>query len=63
MKKALYGMMMSSLLFYRHFHKDIESNGFKVNPYDVCIAIRMIKGHQQTVTWHVDDIKVLSYQP
>ena len=58
MKQALYGMMMSSLLFYRHFCKNLESIGFKVNPYDMCIANRVIKGHQQTVTWHVDDIKV-----
>ena len=29
MRKALYGMMMSSLLFYRNFRKDLESIGLK----------------------------------
>ena len=27
MSKALYGMMLSSLLFYKHFRKDLESIG------------------------------------
>ena len=36
-RKAQYRMMMSSLLFRRHFRKDLESIGFVVNPYDVCI--------------------------
>ena len=33
---ALYGMMMSSLLFYKHFRKDIALIGFKVNQYIMC---------------------------
>jgi hypothetical protein len=28
-----------------------------VNPYDICIANQTVKGEQQTVTWHVDDVK------
>ena len=63
MRKALYGMMMSSLLFYRHFRKDLESIGFKINPYDICVANRNVDGHQQTVTWHVDDVKVSHISP
>ena len=58
MLKALYGMMMSSLLFYRYFRKDLESIGFVVNPYNICVANRNIEGTQQTITWHVDDMKV-----
>ena len=63
MERALYSMMMSSLLFYRHFRKDLESIGFRVNPYDMCIANRKIEGHQQTVTWHVNNIKVSHINP
>ena len=33
--KALCGMMVSSLLFYRKLRKDLEELGFKVNPYDI----------------------------
>ena len=63
MKKAVYGMMVSSLLFYKHFYKDLESIGFEVNPYDICVAHRTIKGRQQTVTWHMDDVKVSHISP
>jgi hypothetical protein len=38
MKKALYGMLQSALLFFKEFRVDIESIGFKVNPYDPCVA-------------------------
>ena len=58
MLKALYGMMVSSLLYYKKLRKDIESIGFEVNPYDMCVANRIIKGKQHTITWHVDDVSL-----
>jgi hypothetical protein len=32
--------------------------GFKLNPYDPCVANSQIKGKQCTVAWHVDDNKI-----
>ena len=58
MKKALYGMMLLSLLFYKHLRKDLESIGFVFNPYDICIANRDMDVDQQTVIWHLDGINV-----
>jgi Reverse transcriptase (RNA-dependent DNA polymerase) len=55
--KALYGMLQASLLFYKKLRKDLEEVGFKVNPYDPCVANRIVKGKRQTITWHVDDLK------
>ena len=55
--KALYGMLQSSLLYYKKFVKDIEEIGFKLNPYDPCVANKMVLGKQLTLTWHVDDVK------
>ena len=55
--KALYGMLQSSLLYYKKFVKDIEEIGFKLNPYDPCVANKMVHGKQLTLTWHVDDVK------
>jgi hypothetical protein len=57
MLKALYRMLISSILYYKKFRKEIESIGFEVNPYDICVANRKVNGKQQTVTWHVDDLK------
>lgn len=55
--KAIYGMLVSALLFYKKLMKDLEEIGFEKNPYDPCVANRMINGEQHTVTWHVDDLK------
>ena len=57
MLKALYGMMMSSLLYYLKFRGDLEAIGFQVNPYDPCVANRIVENRQHTVIWHVDDLK------
>ena len=32
--------------------------GFKINPYDPCVLNKMANGHQMTIWWHVDDLKV-----
>ena len=38
--------------------KDLIEFGFEVNPYDVCVANKMINGKQMTTLFHVDDMKV-----
>ena len=35
-QKELYGMLKSSLLFYKKLRKDLEDYGFTINPYDPC---------------------------
>jgi hypothetical protein len=56
LKKALYGMMKSTLLFYRKLVADLTSIGFAINPYDPCVANKTIDGHQMTICWHVNDL-------
>ena len=63
LNKALYGMLTSALLFHKKLRKDLESIGFIMNPYDPCVANRKIKGSQQTLVWHVDDIKSSHMDP
>ena len=57
MHKALYGMLRSALLFYRKLVADLEEDGFEIDPYDLCFANRIGEGTQQTVCWHIDDLK------
>ena len=57
MLKALYGMLIASLLYYKKFLNDIKKIGFETNPYDPCVANRIVNGKQHALTWHVDDIK------
>jgi hypothetical protein len=56
--KALYGMIHTALLFYRKLAETLVSWGFAINPYDPCVANKMIDGKQCTVMWHVDDLKI-----
>ena len=37
MQKAMYGLLRSALLFYRKLVAELESAGFKLNPYDPCV--------------------------
>jgi hypothetical protein len=53
--RALYGMLSAALRWYEKFRKDLEGIGFKFNPYDPCVANRIVKGKQHTVRYHVDD--------
>ena len=55
---VLYGIMKVALLYYEHFVCDIMAIGFKLNPYDPCVANKIVHGKQLTITWHVDDLKV-----
>ena len=59
MKKALYGTLRAAYLFWEDLTKELQKIGFKVNPYDPCVANMMIDGFQCTVLWHVNDLKIL----
>jgi hypothetical protein len=55
---ALYGTMIASLLNYRKFIKSLTDIDFVINPYDPCMANKMIEGEQMTICFHVDDCKL-----
>ena len=50
--------MKAALLYYQRFVTDLKSIGFEINPYDPCIANKIVEGKELTVVWHVDDLKV-----
>jgi len=56
--KALYGCVQSALLWYELFTGTLVNMGFKLNPYDPCVANSQVKGKQCTVAWYVDDNKI-----
>ena len=63
MLKALYGMMITSILYYNRFIKYIKSIEFELNPYDTCVANRIVDGKQHTVAQLVDDVKSSHSEP
>jgi hypothetical protein len=50
-------MLKAALLWYKTFRKDLEDIGFIFNPYDPCVANKKVQGSQQTILFHVDDLK------
>ena len=59
--RALYGCIQSALLWYNLFASTLKGMGFKVNPYDQCVANKDINGHQCTIVWYVDN-NVISHK-
>ena len=62
-QNAIYGTMTASLLYYRKFCKSLTDIGFEFNPYDPCVANKMISGKQMTICFHVDDCKLSHKDP
>ena len=43
---------------------ELAKKGFVVNPYDdPCVVNKSINGHQYTILWHVDDLKISHVDP
>jgi hypothetical protein len=57
-QNALYGTMAASLIYYRKFVKSLTNIDFVINPYDLCVANKMIEGEQMTIWFHVDNCKL-----
>jgi hypothetical protein len=63
LKKALYGTLQAALLFWQNLSIQLQEWGFKINPYNFCVANKTIDGKQCTVVWHVDDFKISHVDP
>jgi len=50
-------MIIAPILYYKKFTKDIESIGYEVNPYDICVDNRTVNAKQHTITCHVDNVR------
>ena len=46
------------MIFYKLLRSYLENRGFVVNTYDHCVVNKMVDGAQNTVFWHVDDLKI-----
>jgi hypothetical protein len=54
---AIYGTMIAGLLYYNKLGGTLGRLGFEPNPYEPCVHNRIVNGKQQTVCFHVDDLK------
>jgi len=58
LKKALYGTLQAALLFWELLSSTLTGWGFTINPYDHCVANRIINGKQCTIISSMDDLKI-----
>ena len=63
LQKALYGNLQAALLFWQNLSGTLQDWGFEINPYDSCVANKIINGKQCTIVWHVDDLKISHVDP
>ena len=61
--KAIYGCVVSGVLWYELFSQTLEKQGFIINPYDFCVAKATFDGSQCTIGWFVDDTKISHKNP
>ena len=58
LKKALYGTLQATLLFWRLLSSTLKEWVFKLIEYDKCIANKTINIKRCTIIWHVDNLKI-----
>ena len=58
LQKSLYSCLKIGPLFYENLVGDMEACGFRINPYDPCVANKMVGRKQLTVWWNVDYLKI-----
>ena len=63
LKKAFYGTLKASLLFWKHLTGKLKEWVFVLNPYDTCTANKTTDGKQCTVLLHVDDLNISHVEP
>ena len=62
--KALYRCVKSAFLRYDLFTAGtLEEIGLELNPYDTCVANKVVDGEQCTIAWYFDDNKISHVDP
>ena len=58
LKKYLYRTLWAALIFYQKLLKDLEAQGFYLNPYDPFVVNKMVNVKQMMILWHMDILKI-----
>ena len=61
--RAIYGCIESALLWYSLYKVTLESEGYELNPYYLCIANKVINRKKSTVARYIDDNKASHVDP
>ena len=55
LKKAMYRTLLAALIFWKNLSAQLLKWGYELNPYDPCVANKIVNGKQSIILWHVDD--------
>ena len=61
--KDLYRCLWAAIQFWKILTHQLVQWGFVINPYDQCVANKIVNGSQFTITWHADDLKLSHVDP
>jgi len=53
---AFNGMLKAVFHWYKKLRPDLENEGFELDPFDSCVANKMVNNSQHTIRFHVDDV-------
>ena len=56
--RALHGCLESAFLWYQLYSETLKGLGFEINPYNRCVANKIIDGKQCTIVFYMDDNKI-----
>ena len=56
--RVLYCCIEYALLWYNIFSTTLEVLSFEINPFDRCVANKVIEGTQCTIAWYMDENKL-----
>ncbi len=55
---AVHGTMVEALLYYKKFVKSLIKQGYKIDPYDGCVANKVVKEKKVTICFHINGCKI-----
>ena len=61
--RDIYGCIESALLWYKLYSEMLKGMVFVINPYDRCVANKMMNGKQCTIVWYIDEKKLSHVDP
>ena len=53
--KYIYGMLKSAILSYINLRKYLDTDGFKFNQYEPCVANKIIEGDPLNIFSHIEN--------
>ena len=62
-KKAVYGTLEASPLFWGKLSKILKEMGCQRNEYIWCVMNKIVDNNQFTILWHVDDLNTSHVNP